>query len=131
MDKVDRAVEQRTQALEEKRSWAVTGRAGRDTIGRVYDEEDPGGAGDPTIPDYVMRDYEGIRDRYRNEQEDTVTRRTAGRAQGLAYWLIARNGHGRIEVLTLDGKKTLPVFSYEGEAEMFLQLKGAAGRCGA
>src|SRR5215211_1918532 len=73
-----------------------------------------------------MRDYEGIRDRYRNEQEDTVTRRTAGRAQGLAYWLIARNGHGRIEVLTLDGKKTLPVFSYEGEAEMFLQLKGVA-----
>ena len=85
LDKVDRAVEQRTQALEEKRSWAVTGRAGRDTIGRVYDEEDPGGAGDPTIPDYVMWDYEGIRDRYRNEQEDTVTRRTAGRAQGLAY----------------------------------------------
>jgi hypothetical protein len=57
-----------------------------------------------------------------------VTRRTegkraAGRAQDLAYWLIARNGHGRIEVLTLEGKKILPVFSNENEAEMFLQLK--------
>jgi hypothetical protein len=37
----------------------VTGRAGRDTLGRVYDEEDPGLAEDPTIPDYVMRDFEG------------------------------------------------------------------------
>jgi hypothetical protein len=60
-----------------------------------------------------------------------VTRRTegkraAGRAQDLAYWLIARNGHGRIEVLTLEGKKILPVFSNENEAEMFLQLKGVA-----
>jgi hypothetical protein len=42
------------------RSWAVTKRAGRDTLGRVYDEKDPGLAGDPTIPDYVMRDFESI-----------------------------------------------------------------------
>ena len=49
-----------------------------------------------------------------------------GRAQGLAYWLIARNEHGRIEVLTLDGKKTLPVFSSKDEAEMFLRFDGVA-----
>ena len=29
-------------------------------LGRVYDEEDPGLAGDPTIPDYVIRDFERI-----------------------------------------------------------------------
>ena len=38
----------------------MTGRAGRNMLGRVYDEEDPGLAGDPTIPDYVMRDFESI-----------------------------------------------------------------------
>ena len=56
-----------------------------------------------------------------------MTRRTAGRAQGLAYWLIARNEHGRIEVLTLDCKQTLPVFSHEEEAEMFLWLERVTG----
>jgi hypothetical protein len=49
-----------------------------------------------------------------------------GRAQGLAYCLIVKNEHGRIEVLTLDGKKTLAVFSSEDEAEMFLRLEGVA-----
>ena len=49
-----------------------------------------------------------------------------GGAQGLAYWLIARNDRGRIEVLTLDGKKTLAVFSSEDEAQMFLRLEGVA-----
>jgi hypothetical protein len=53
-----------------------------------------------------------------------VIRRATGRAQSLAYWLIARNEHGRIEVLTLDCKQTLPVFSNEDEAEMFLRLEG-------
>jgi hypothetical protein len=37
-----------------------------------------------------------------------------------------KNEHGRIEVLTLDGKKTLAVFSSENEAEMFLRLEGVA-----
>jgi hypothetical protein len=55
-----------------------------------------------------------------------VTRRATGRVQSLAYWLIARNEHGRIEVLTLDCNKTLPVFSNEDEAEMFLRLEGVA-----
>jgi len=49
-----------------------------------------------------------------------------GRAQGLAYWLIARNDRGQIEVLTLDGKKTLAAFSSEDEAEMFLRLESVA-----
>jgi hypothetical protein len=95
LGKVDRrTVKQRTRAIGEKRRWAVTGRAG----------------GDGT------------------EQEDTVTpperKRTSGRAQGLVYWLIVSNEHGRIEVLTLDCKQTLPVFSHEEEAEMFLRLEG-------
>jgi hypothetical protein len=95
--KVDsRKVKQGTRAIEEKHRWAVTGRAG----------------GDGT------------------EQEDTMTptkrKRTAGRAQGLVYWLIVSNEHGRIEALTLDCKQTLPVFSNEYEAEMFLRLEGVA-----
>ena len=54
-----------------------------------------------------------------------MTRRATGRAQSLAYWLIARNEHGRIEVPHLR-KQTLPVFSNEDEAEMFLRLEGVA-----
>jgi DNA-binding NarL/FixJ family response regulator len=44
----------------------------------------------------------------------------------LAYWLITRNVNGRMEMLTLDrdGRKMLPVFSHEEEAEMFLRLGG-------
>ena len=53
-----------------------------------------------------------------------MTRRTARRVQGLAYWLIARNEHGRIEVLTLDCQQTPPAFSNEDEAEMFLRREG-------
>ena len=41
-----------------------------------------------------------------------------------SWWLVARNG-GPLEVLTLDGGDTLPVFSGEGEADMFLWLRGA------
>jgi hypothetical protein len=125
--KVDsRTVKQKTRAIEEKRRWAATGRASRN--GRVYDEEDPGRTGEPTIPDYFVRDFDSNRGGDGTEQEDTMTptegKRIAGRAQGLVYWLIVRNEHGRIEVLTLDCKKTLPVFSHEEEAEMFLRLEG-------
>jgi hypothetical protein len=51
-------------------------------------------------------------------------RRTAERPSGPAYWLITKNAHGRIEVLTLDCRQTLPVFSHKEEAEMFLRLGG-------
>lgn len=35
------------------------------------------------------------------------------------WWLVARNVNGPLEVLTLDGGDTLPVFSGEDEAELF------------
>ena len=41
-----------------------------------------------------------------------------------AYWLITKNTNGRIEVLTLNCKKTLPIFSHEEAAQMFLRLSG-------
>ena len=46
-------------------------------------------------------------------------------APGSAYWLIARNENGRLEVLATglaDAEKALPVFSHEEEAEMFLRF---------
>ena len=116
MDKVDRRT-------------AVIGIAGPDA--RV--EENPGRAEVPTIPDNVVRGFEANRGGWDGRvQESNVTptegKRTAGsaswRPQGLVYWLIARNEHRRIEVFTLDCKKTLPVFSHEEEAEMFLRLEG-------
>jgi hypothetical protein len=47
------------------------------------------------------------------------------RAPGSAYWLIAKNKNGRLEVLATDlagGEEVMPVFSHEQEAEMFLGL---------
>ncbi|HEY6582336.1 MAG TPA: hypothetical protein VIZ60_14560 [Rubrobacter sp.] len=41
------------------------------------------------------------------------------------WWLVARNVNGPLEVLTLDGGDTLPVFSGEDEAELFSWPKGA------
>lgn len=41
-----------------------------------------------------------------------------------SWWLVARNDGGPTEVLTLDDGDTLPVFSGEGEAELFLWLRG-------
>lgn len=43
---------------------------------------------------------------------------------GLRYWLT-KVAYGRLEVLTFDreGGETLPVFSYEEEAGMFLQFE--------
>jgi hypothetical protein len=42
-----------------------------------------------------------------------------------SWWLVARNGNGPLEVLTLDSGDTLPVFSGEGEAGLFLWLREA------
>ena len=44
-----------------------------------------------------------------------------------SWWLVARNDDGQLEVLTLDGGDTLPVFSGEGEAELFLCLRETHG----
>ena len=44
------------------------------------------------------------------------------------WWLIAKNGNSRVELLTMcrdeDGGETLPVFGHEEEAEIFLHLGG-------
>ena len=50
-----------------------------------------------------------------------ASRRAPGRQPGSAYWWVARNENGRLEVLTT-GEEALPVFSYEEETEMFLRL---------
>jgi hypothetical protein len=42
-----------------------------------------------------------------------------------SWWLVAKNEDGPLEVLTLDGGDTLPIFSGEGEAELFLWLREA------
>jgi hypothetical protein len=58
--------------------------------------------------------------------EANQARRSAERASRRptdpAYWLILKNENYRVEVLTLDCQKMLPVFSHEEEAEMFLRL---------
>ena len=40
------------------------------------------------------------------------------------FWLIARHNNAQLELLTIDagGEKALPVFSFEEEAEAFLNL---------
>jgi hypothetical protein len=60
-----------------------------------------------------------------NRTERTA-RRALGQPPGLAYWLIVKHENERIAVLTLcrDGEEMLPVFSFEKEAEMFLQVGG-------
>jgi hypothetical protein len=61
------------------------------------------------------------------------TRESAETADGASrqartqrYWVIAKDGFGQLEVLTVDLDGTgeaLPVFSFEEEAEMFLWLQ--------
>src|SRR5215204_734443 len=61
------------------------------------------------------------------------TRESAETADGVPwqtvtqrYWVIAKDGFGQLEVLTVDLDGTgeaLPVFSFEEEAEMFLWLQ--------
>ena len=57
-----------------------------------------------------------------------------GRSQYRNFWLIVRdegaNGSGPQELLTLgteDGARTLPVFSFEDEALLYLRLAGLEG----
>lgn len=49
----------------------------------------------------------------------------SGTASRSSWWLVAKNGDGPLQVLTLDDGDTLPVFSGEGEAELFLWLREA------
>ena len=56
----------------------------------------------------------------------------AGAAGGpsSAYWLIVKNDNGPLEVLTidLDGQKTMPVFSFREEAEMYMRFEVRGSR---
>ena len=60
--------------------------------------------------------------------EDKVakpTRRSSRRRPAAVFWLLVRNESRRVEVLMVGhGGHTLPVFSGEGEAEMFAWLGG-------
>ena len=50
----------------------------------------------------------------------------AGRRAGSTYWLIEKDQSDRVEMLTVEcgGERALPVFSFEEEAELFLELGG-------
>jgi hypothetical protein len=57
---------------------------------------------------------------------EQASRRAPGRYPGSAYWLVARNENGRLDVLAIGlaaGEEAMPVFSHEEEAEMFLRLR--------
>ena len=64
-------------------------------------------------------------DRRRATEEGTTP---PGRRAGSAWWLISRHDGGRTDVLTVesDDQEALAVFSFDEEAELFLQL-GALG----
>ena len=50
---------------------------------------------------------------------------TSNRAARRSLWLISKRENGPMDVLTLDpgsDREALPIFSYEEEAEVFLQL---------
>jgi len=53
--------------------------------------------------------------------------RAPRRTPAPAYWLITKMMNGRMEVLTLHCKKTLPVFSHKEEAQMFLRFSRGVG----
>jgi len=60
------------------------------------------------------------------DREMKPTARSAASRNG-PWWLIVRAKNGRTEVLAVrprHGQWTLPVFSFEEEAELFLQLGG-------
>ena len=56
-----------------------------------------------------------------------ATRPPLGRGPGTKWWLVAKEGRLRRELLTVNcgGGRALPVFSGEGEAQMFVWLEGA------
>jgi hypothetical protein len=73
----------------------------------------------------------GARRRMGREGSDVLYRKACDRTgspPGSPWWLITKNGRDHFEVFTLDDGCTLPVFSGEGEAEMYLWCEGACGR---
>lgn len=61
------------------------------------------------------------------DAEAIPTRPAPGRRPGTTWWLVAKDEQLLAEVLTVDcgGGRALPIFSGEGEAEMFVWLGGA------
>ena len=61
------------------------------------------------------------------DAEAIPTRPAPGRGPGTTWWLVAKDGHLCKTLLTVNcgGGRALPVFSGEGEAEMFVWLGGA------
>ena len=61
------------------------------------------------------------------DAEAIPIRPAPGRGISTTWWLVAKDGHLRTEMLTVDcgGGRALPVFSGEGEAEMFVWFGGA------
>jgi hypothetical protein len=51
-----------------------------------------------------------------------------GSPTGSPWWLLTKYGIDYFEVFTLDDGSTLPVFSGEGEAELYLWCEGACER---
>ena len=64
-------------------------------------------------------------DRTEREVLTEVTLESSGVGLRSSWWLVAKNGVGPFEVFVLDDGDTLPVFSGEGEAELFLWLREA------
>src|SRR5215210_2204326 len=65
------------------------------------------------------------------EGSDVLYRKACDRTGspvGSPWWLITKNEKDHFEVFTLDDGSTLPVFSGEGEAEMYLWCEGACER---
>ncbi len=85
----------------------------------------------------VLKEQDSLTNRVSSESEPNPAKQKAEQARrqahrrrpGSAYWLIAKNENGRMEVLAIDlagGEEALPVFSHEEEAEMFLGPWGVA-----
>ena len=72
-----------------------------------------------------------------NESGKNQPRRTAEHTprqppDPVSYWLIAEKRNNRLEALTVrtdDDQETLPVFSSEEDAEIFLRFGGVTGGC--
>jgi hypothetical protein len=76
--------------------------------------------------------HQGAGRRMGREGSDVLYERAHGWADsppGSPWWLITKNDKDHLEAFTLDDGSTLPVFSGEGEAEMYLWCEGACG-CG-
>lgn len=64
------------------------------------------------------------------ENNTNQTERVPVQLSGWTYWLIVRNQHLRMQLLTIclsGGEEALPIFSHEEEAQMFLGLGELGG----